>query len=283
MSNEEWALEIQQGNKVAETALWVQMKGLLYRLVFQYYNRLKGRCEACGVSCEDLQQESYFALMDAVKAYKPDKGYKLNTYLNYATLNRFNALTGNRTNRQRGEPLNQCTSLNVPVGEDESAELSDLVEDSGASERFEDAEHRVYLEQLHNTLEQVMDDHLTTEQRDVIQRRYYDGLTLREVGEVTHRGTARVRQIEGQALRKLREPHCARPLLPFSEQVMGMAYHSSFTAYRHAMASTTELIVERVDQWEHEHQRKASYGQRMAVQCSVYNELEQRTNTERVQ
>ncbi len=42
------------------------------------------KLEQFGYSLEDLQQESYNALLFAVKGYKAEKGYKFTTYLSYA-------------------------------------------------------------------------------------------------------------------------------------------------------------------------------------------------------
>ena len=88
MINEQLALNVQNGNRAALTELWGAVRPLLFSLAWKFYIRQgKERCSSHGVTLEDLQQEAFFALYDAVQAYKPEKGYQLTTYLHYATEN----------------------------------------------------------------------------------------------------------------------------------------------------------------------------------------------------
>ena len=102
MTNEQLTLDIQNGNRAALSQLWEAVRPLLFSLAWKFYIRQgKERCAQRGVTLEDLQQESFFALCDAVQAYKPEKGYQLTTYLHYATENRFKACMGIQARRTR--------------------------------------------------------------------------------------------------------------------------------------------------------------------------------------
>lgn len=95
MTNEQLAWNVQNGNRAALTELWGAVRPLLLSMAWKFYQKQgKERCSSHGVTLEDLQQEAFFALYDAVQAYKPEKGYQLTTYLHYATENRFRACMG---------------------------------------------------------------------------------------------------------------------------------------------------------------------------------------------
>jgi RNA polymerase primary sigma factor len=97
----------------------------------------------------------------------------------------------------------QPISLETPVGEDNDNELGDLVEDQMLESPMEiTAQH-----QLQERVADALQD-LSERERYVLQLRYglLDGIghSLKEVGEILHVSRERVRQIEVQALQKLR-------------------------------------------------------------------------------
>ena len=105
--------------------------------------------------------------------------------------------------REYLERSRQPLSLDVKVGENKDTELMDLLEDPTASpERF------TVQSSLKGDLERLMND-LTTQQRLVLKLRFGldDGkpLTLAKVGESLEISRERVRQIEREALNKLRQ------------------------------------------------------------------------------
>ncbi len=94
-------------------------------------------------------------------------------------------------------------SLDLRVGDNQDTELSELLEDEGPS-----PEEVVVQRALRRDLDQLMAD-LTPQQQQVLTLRFGlddgQGLTLARIGEVLNISRERVRQIEREALNKLRK------------------------------------------------------------------------------
>jgi len=102
-------------------------------------------------------------------------------------------------------------SLEGPVGEEDSDQLGDFIEDEDAPSPLDSAVRDMLREQIRHALEV-----LTERERDVLELRFglKDGQdhTLEEVSRYFDVTRERVRQIEAKALRKLRHPSRSRPL-----------------------------------------------------------------------
>ncbi|MCD7885105.1 MAG: sigma-70 family RNA polymerase sigma factor [Lachnospiraceae bacterium] len=112
------------------------------------------------------------------------------------------------------EKASDTISLDTPVGEDEGTALEDFVEDQKALSPEESAAYTMLQQELDKVL-----NTLTERERDVIYLRFgfSDGhiWTLEEVGKKFHVTRERIRQIEAQALRKLRLPSRWSQLVDF--------------------------------------------------------------------
>jgi RNA polymerase primary sigma factor len=95
-------------------------------------------------------------------------------------------------------------SLEKPIGDEEESELGDLVSDDAAEEPFEAATERLEREDIQRAL-----DALPQRERQVIELRYglrgHEPLTLEEVGRAFGVTRERIRQIENNTLRKLKQ------------------------------------------------------------------------------
>jgi RNA polymerase sigma factor RpoD-like protein len=118
--------------------------------------------------------------------------------------------------REIMEVSQKPVSLETPIGEEEDATLSDLIEDPAAQAPAEAAANRLLKEQVAAVL-----DSLTGHERRVLSLRFglEDGRarTLEEVGTEFHVSRERIRQIEGKALQKLRHPSRSYKLRDFLE------------------------------------------------------------------
>ncbi len=103
------------------------------------------------------------------------------------------------TEMGRREPL----SLQSPVGED--TELGDLIEEVDSDAAFNEVEDALLREEIGDAVDRVLD----TRERQVVALRYGlengQPLSLRETGKVLGLSGERVRLIEREALRKLRD------------------------------------------------------------------------------
>jgi RNA polymerase primary sigma factor len=98
-------------------------------------------------------------------------------------------------------------SIDAPVGDDsEENRLRDFIGDTESATPEEEASHEVLKDQLQTSLEEM----LTPREKIVLQMRFGLGdghqYPLEKVGEVLGVTRERVRQIESEALRKLRQP-----------------------------------------------------------------------------
>ena len=109
-TNEELAVQAQAGDKGAILQLWNQTRGIIFMILARYYNRNPDRFTRCGVTMDDLEQEGFFAVLEAVEAFNPAKGWKFTTWLNYPLQNHVNAILGTRNGQAKHIPLNECSS-----------------------------------------------------------------------------------------------------------------------------------------------------------------------------
>ena len=95
-------------------------------------------------------------------------------------------------------------SLEKPVGDEDESELGDFVADDGVIEPFEEASEHLQREGVHKAL-----DALPERERQVIELRYglsgMEPLTLEQVGQAFGVTRERIRQIENNTLKKLKQ------------------------------------------------------------------------------
>lgn len=179
------------GNSFALGQLWEINKGLLHRWFWQWYSKNKAVADEHGLTLEDFDQEGFFAVQAAAKAYDPEKGsfatllgYYVQSQINKAVCgehSRLVTIEDGKPVRLSANPLNTCTSLDVPVGEDGSGTvLADLQEDPAAAHEFQQAEDEIYNEELHAALEEALNK-LTLRQADIIRRHYFGGKSFAEI------------------------------------------------------------------------------------------------------
>jgi RNA polymerase primary sigma factor len=102
-------------------------------------------------------------------------------------------------------------SLEYPVGDEDSSQLGDFIEDIDAIEPMDAAAREMLREQVQSALSA-----LSERERQVLELRFglLDGKdhTLEEVSNYFNVTRERIRQIEAKALRKLRHPSRSRDL-----------------------------------------------------------------------
>lgn len=241
MGREQLVLVARQGDRWALGKLFEELRSLLFSLAWRFYSRQgKERCSSHGVTLEDLQQESFFALWDAVQAYRPEKGWQFTTYLNYATENRFRACMGIRGKR---EPLNTADRLDRPIpGDEEGREQGETIPDEKAEAALLAVDNQLEQSHFHNVLETALGE-LPVVQGAVLRHRFSHRYTRQQTAEALHITPQEVLRTEQKALQLLRGKPSVQKLR--AEFLEGAAYHGTgWKSWYYLQGSVEERIAE---------------------------------------
>lgn len=232
-TNEALAARAKAGDKEAAAQLWQQNRGLLGTWGRRLYAAYRERAAASGVTLEDVEQIGFPAVAAAACGYDTAQGTQFTTYLAYHFRREFFALVGLRTERQKQEPLCRACSLDAPIdAEDaEGATRAELVPDAGAAAQMENAEEKVWTEQLHAALDECMEK-IDPRQAFVLRSRYYEGMTHTQLAAVMGVSKQRVQSQEQAGLRAMRRRNSCR-LAQFRAEIISRAYrHTGFSAWK---------------------------------------------------
>lgn len=200
MSNEELAIEIQNGNKEAVIQLWEQVEKFIISQAHTYYRKLEATGREYIPEPTDLIAEGYFAMLEAVKYYSTRKGYKYITYLSKTLKKAFYAVSGYKTLKEQNEPLNKCKSLNIPLNEDsDNIEVIDIVTDKSAYEAFSAIE----ITDRNHIISNVLSS-LNEADKQLLQLKYWQNLSYAEIGRIMGISNKAVIARERKLLIKLR-------------------------------------------------------------------------------
>ena len=208
MTNEQLAELIQEGgNDELLSLLWDKTKSLIFKkcgTIWRFYSK---KLERFGYSLEDLQQESYNALIFAVKGYKAEKGYMFTTYLSFAIKRIVRGLLSGGS-----DVLNLPTTQNLdqPLGESDNGKpltFGDIVPDESAAAVFENIERLDEYDALYEAI-----DTLPTIERSVIIEHYFKELSFTKIGKLHGFTKSRAQQAHKRAIQLLRSGQTGRRL-----------------------------------------------------------------------
>lgn len=154
-------------------------------LVLNCVQRHLGGCPR-GLDKVQLIERGYLSLIYAVDGFDPWRGYRFSTYA-------CNAITRGFYNRS------QMTHSLIPI-----EEIDDVSSESA------DEEQGLWLERLAIILKS---DNLTFREKEVLKYRFHERLTLHQVGIIWGLTKERVRQIQIEAMSKLKEALNEDPIL----------------------------------------------------------------------
>lgn len=238
MTNEELAVRIQRGERELMPELWGQVERFVRYMADKHLRKLP---DGRAVEFDDLYQSGYLAVADAVERFDESQGMAFIGYLAMRLKTAFAEATGCRSKRQQRDPIHYAASLDAPLGDDpDGCVLGDLVADP--HDQYEEAERRIYLEQLHGELEKVLAK-LPKKQETILRRYFYKGETLRTIGDDLQITQERVRQMEVRALRHLRQPNVSHSLRAFIEPMTPYYLHVGLRQYRSTNTSSVEEIA----------------------------------------
>ena len=236
------ALEAQGGDSSTVAALWMEVEKFVR---WQARRRFHTVGNVGGVEVDDLVQEGFFALVEAINDFNPKRGNFL-TLLSFHLLKVFAEAEGFRGGK---DPLNGAASLDEPLGEiygdDSEQTRADLIPDQRAEAAFTGAEQKLFIQDLHRALTRALDT-LSPAQREIIKSKFFQGRTLKQIGNSRGISAERVRQTEGDALRKLRQQAGKVGLDQFVETRTRYYRRYGVELMRRTLTSPTEaLLLER--------------------------------------
>ena len=210
MTNEGLARRIQQGERDLLLQLWEQVQRYAHDRAYKWFRATNGRG---GQTVQDLEQEAFLALLEALEGWDEKAGPFLPWY-SLRLKAAFTAATMQRTKRDMKDPLESALSLDASLldGEDDLFTLADVVADPRAEQDMEAVAER----DLQAGVRRVVDS-LPAEQRRVILLRYYHDMTREQTAQRLHLTRTRAAAIEAKALRLLRHPVNSRVLLQYRQ------------------------------------------------------------------
>ena len=209
-TNEELARRIQQGERDLILQLWEQVRRYAHDRAYKWFRATNGRG---GQTVQDLEQEAFLALLEALEGWDEDAGPFL-TWYSMRLKSAFTAATMQRTKRDMKDPLESALSLDASLldGEDDPFILADVVADPRAEQDMENLEEIERQESVRRVVNSLSEEH-----RRVILLRYYHDMTREQTAQRLHLTRTRAAAIEAKALRLLRHPVNSRVLLQYRQ------------------------------------------------------------------
>lgn len=227
MTNEALALLIQQGRTEYTAKLWAQVERFICMKAGQYERHLTG----CAADAEDLKQSGYFAMMEAVKYYNPEKGYKFITYLDFTLKKAFRQIAGIESSRR--DAALSAVSLDEPIEADNNdIRRIDLIEDAAAQAPFYELIERDTLNEAREVIEKAL-KRVSEQARQLIKLVYFEGKSLTEAASIAgYSSRQAAEQAHYNALRIIRNSSAADKLKTVLNDL------SEFDLYAEALKGT---------------------------------------------
>lgn len=194
MTNEDLAIQIQLGHTEHYAELWQSVRRLMHKILYAKLSRID---LPNYLDREDIEQELYFALCNAVQAYDDTKPYKFTSYLEYQIMNAIRSALPRK-------PLKEY-SYNQTAVDDENTELLEFIEDEAAELELQDVE----LTDIQTQVRQAVAE-LPKRERSVVSLYYFESQSLAQIAEKLSVSLEMVRSIKNKGLRILRQNKAIR-------------------------------------------------------------------------
>lgn len=140
---------------------------------------------------------------------------------------------------QQAVRMGQVASLSAPTGEDDTTTIGDTIGNDGIEDAIID---RINQEDMKRDVHAAVDK-LPDREREIINLRYFEGLTMQQIGQLEDRSIESVRQCQAKAMRHLRGPSYSEPLrcyMGLSDRQLSAAMHSTVSGFNRTWTSATE-------------------------------------------
>ena len=250
MTNEELATAIQNGQTDLMEALWEQNKRFVYKMAIRWRRAFDDRSD---FDMEDLVQQGWLALEDAVRYWCPEKGAFLTAFC-YCLKGQFSRLIGVKSTK-RDAMCYASVSLESPINADEpdGVTFGDMTPDPLASAPFEAFENKSEQKHMRSTLDMVAGEVLNKKQWEEYNGMLM-GLRCVDAGRNSAVTRSRIGQRRKQVLEALRgDPRILQlwlDLIESRESVgdIALRYASNVGVknFNETGASSVEHAVERI-------------------------------------
>lgn len=253
MTNEELAQAIQGGERERLPELWEQVQKLARYWANRYVRAIvaNGQDTNSRELSEDFFQCGYIAMIAAVDTFDSTAEGSFSSWYSLYLRREIRSLMGwrSRQDPRTGESVTvisdamaHASSLDAPIGDDlDGTTLQDTIPDT--EDQYEDADRRVFNEQLHNALDDALGT-LPDEESTAIRGTYYDGLTLRRMADRDGVTLERVRQRQTKGIRHIRQGKMMRKLRSFAcsdSDIYAAGLHNTrLASFKYSGISSTE-------------------------------------------
>jgi RNA polymerase sporulation-specific sigma factor len=202
VTNEELAAAIQNGRAELVPRLWENVRRFVRRKAAR---RLLNAPAHLRDLEEDLINEGFFALIDAVSGFRGDGEASFVHCLDFHLKTAFNAALGMRSEKRMREPLHRAISLNAPVaGEADDLTLSDILIDPAAEEAFLAVDEEDYGRNLGAFLREAIGRTCAGAERDLMLAMLDHNASASAAGRLLGMDPKRIYGMRNKALRKIR-------------------------------------------------------------------------------
>ena len=246
MTNEELALKIQNGEKEYLTELWVNNVKFFHACAQKSYIKHLELCQSSGVTYDDIYQVCFFALVNAVQAFEPDKELKLLTYMSFQLQMQIYELLGIRTTKLRALNQAELASLDDHLTDDSETTFISSVPDPDSEEAFSRIENADSQAELRNALDSAISK-LSSERAQIMRDRYFHDKSRRKIAKNLNLKIEELRHAEKAAFRILRRD---LTLNKYRDELLSTrAYRATgLTTFKISHQSSVERTVVRLEQ-----------------------------------
>ena len=201
-------------------------------MLAENYFRRRSEYGTVRYEVDDLVQESYFALLDAVKYYKPGEGAFI-TFLGYTLKNAFARVNNSRYGYSKTDAIHHLND------ETEDTFLETIPAKDSVEEIIFD---KLYIEDLHKCMENALKT-LPPEQENIIRALYYKNIPASELAQNYGCTVQNINAHKSNALNQLKDQQKENGL---EEYLSGLiSYHTKVGVkeFKNSHISAVEKIV----------------------------------------
>lgn len=182
MTNEELIYYIQNGQDEYIPQLWEQVSRFISMKAGKVLEHFPTHMQDLR---DDMINEAYFSMLDAVQGFDPEKGGFL-TYLDYHIKNAFTKVLTGRSKRQQRDPLNSAASLDSLVDGTEDLTLADMIVDDIAEAYYRRIEDDDFWLSVNRLLDEAIGRIRDNKGRDLVRHMFYNGCNIKEASKALY-------------------------------------------------------------------------------------------------